>query len=62
MLFASAIRFIGLCLFMRTIHGDILSTLVVEAALAVMPPNPNNFNVDNVQVAKIMGGGLSVSG
>ncbi|KAJ3911909.1 T-complex protein 1 [Lentinula edodes] len=39
---------------------NILSALVVEAAL--MPPNPNKLNVDNVLVAKIMGGGLSVSG
>ncbi|KAF8824421.1 hypothetical protein HHX47_DHR8000139 [Lentinula edodes] len=40
---------------------DTLSALVAEAALAVMPPNPKNFNVDNVRVVKIMGGGLSAS-
>lgn len=40
---------------------DPLSALVAEAALAVMPPNPKNFNVDNVRVVKIMGGGLSAS-
>ena len=26
-----------------------------------MPPNPKNFNVDNVRVVKIMGGSLSSS-
>ncbi|KAF5366220.1 hypothetical protein D9758_005706 [Tetrapyrgos nigripes] len=38
-----------------------LSSLVAEAALAVMPPNPKNFNVDNVRVVKIMGGSLPQS-
>jgi hypothetical protein len=38
-----------------------LASLVAEAALAVMPPNPKNFNVDNVRVVKIMGGSLSGS-
>jgi len=38
-----------------------LSALVAEAALAVMPPNPKNFNVDNVRVVKIMGGSLAQS-
>ncbi|EGN92785.1 hypothetical protein SERLA73DRAFT_190646 [Serpula lacrymans var. lacrymans S7.3] len=40
---------------------DILSSLVAEAALAVMPKNPKYFNVDNVRVVKIMGGSLSGS-
>ncbi|CCM03002.1 uncharacterized protein FIBRA_05117 [Fibroporia radiculosa] len=40
---------------------DTLASLVAEAALAVMPPNPKNFNVDNVRVVKIMGGSLSGS-
>lgn len=40
---------------------DILAKLVAEAALAVMPKNPKNFNVDNVRVVKIMGGMLSGS-
>ncbi|KAF8648226.1 hypothetical protein AX16_006363 [Volvariella volvacea WC 439] len=40
---------------------DALSSLVAEAALSVMPPNPKNFNVDNVRVVKIMGGSLSGS-
>jgi T-complex protein 1 subunit theta len=40
---------------------DKLAALVAEAALAVMPPNPKNFNVDNVRVVKIMGGSLEGS-
>ncbi|KXN86021.1 putative T-complex protein 1 subunit theta [Leucoagaricus sp. SymC.cos] len=40
---------------------DTLASLVAEAALSVMPPNPKNFNVDNVRVVKIMGGSLAAS-
>jgi chaperonin GroEL (HSP60 family) len=40
---------------------DQLASLVAEAALAIMPANPKNFNVDNVRVVKIMGGSLSGS-
>ena len=40
---------------------DKLSELVAQAALVVMPPNPRNFNVDNVRVVKIMGGDFSMS-
>ncbi|GAA5955275.1 hypothetical protein JCM8115_001900 [Rhodotorula mucilaginosa] len=40
---------------------DLLSRLVAEAVMAVMPSNPKTFNVDNVRVVKIMGGGLSQS-
>lgn len=40
---------------------DQLASLVAEAALVVMPPNPKNFNVDNVRVVKIMGGSLAGS-
>ncbi|PAV23175.1 T-complex 1 [Pyrrhoderma noxium] len=40
---------------------DTLAALVAEAALVVMPPNPKNFNVDNVRVVKIMGGSLANS-
>ncbi|KAM5530196.1 hypothetical protein V8D89_016132 [Ganoderma adspersum] len=39
-------------------YEDQLANLVAEASLAVMPPNPKNFNVDNVRVVKIMGGNL----
>ncbi|OSC97534.1 T-complex protein 1 [Trametes coccinea BRFM310] len=42
-------------------YEDTLANLVAEAALTVMPPNPKNFNVDNVRVVKIMGGSLSGS-
>ncbi|KAI0366780.1 T-complex protein 1 [Pilatotrama ljubarskyi] len=42
-------------------YEDLLAGLVAEAALTVMPPNPKNFNVDNVRVVKIMGGNLSGS-
>ncbi|CAL9010701.1 unnamed protein product, partial [Prunus brigantina] len=37
---------------------DILSSLVADACVQVCPKNPANFNVDNVRVAKIVGGGL----
>lgn len=40
---------------------DTLASLVAEAALAVMPTNPKNFNVDNIRVVKIMGGSLAGS-
>ncbi|KAL1671584.1 chaperonin Cpn60/TCP-1 family [Schizophyllum commune] len=40
---------------------DKLAALVAEACLAVMPPNPKNFNVDNVRVVKIMGSSLKNS-
>ncbi|KAJ7355499.1 chaperonin Cpn60/TCP-1 family [Mycena albidolilacea] len=40
---------------------DPLAVLISEAALAVMPTNPRNFNVDNVRVVKIMGGSLANS-
>ena len=42
-------------------NEDLLAPLVAEAVLAVMPSNPVNFNVDNVRVVKVMGGGLSDS-
>jgi T-complex protein 1 subunit theta len=38
-----------------------ISSLVVKAALAIMPSNPKNFNVDNIRVVKILGGSLSDS-
>lgn len=40
---------------------DTLAALVAEAALAVMPSNIGNFNVDNVRVVKILGGSLQSS-
>ncbi|XP_062197666.1 T-complex protein 1 subunit theta-like [Phragmites australis] len=37
---------------------DILCPLVADACMQVCPKNPANFNVDNVRVAKLTGGGL----
>ncbi|CAK5272133.1 unnamed protein product [Mycena citricolor] len=42
-------------------YEDQLANLITEAALAIMPTNPKNFNVDNVRVVKIMGGSLGAS-
>jgi T-complex protein 1 subunit theta len=42
-------------------NEDVLADLVAEAVLAVLPKNPANFNVDNIRVVKIMGGGLEQS-
>lgn len=42
-------------------YEDALSELVAEACIDVLPKNPVNFNVDNVRVVKIPGGGLSDS-
>ncbi|CAI5464801.1 unnamed protein product [Closterium sp. Yama58-4] len=36
----------------------VLCPLIADACMQVCPNNPNNFNVDNVRVAKILGGGL----
>jgi len=40
---------------------EVVSQLIAEAVLAVLPKNPVNFNVDNIRVVKIMGGDLSSS-
>ncbi|CAI9101029.1 OLC1v1038252C1 [Oldenlandia corymbosa var. corymbosa] len=37
---------------------DILCRLIAQACIQVCPKNPANFNVDNVRVAKLLGGGL----
>ncbi|XP_071710473.1 T-complex protein 1 subunit theta-like [Rutidosis leptorrhynchoides] len=37
---------------------DILCPLIADACIQVCPKNPINFNVDNVRVAKLVGGGL----
>ncbi|KAH7856224.1 hypothetical protein Vadar_034094 [Vaccinium darrowii] len=37
---------------------DILCSLIADACIQVCPQNPANFNVDNVRVAKLLGGGL----
>lgn len=36
----------------------LLSDLVTDACLSVMPKNPANFNVDNIRVVKILGSSL----
>jgi len=53
---------------LRTVVGskqsgaeNILSPLIAEAVLAVLPKNPALFNVDNIRVVKIMGGSLEQS-
>lgn len=42
-------------------NEDFLADMVAEAFLAVMPKNPQNFNVDNIRVVKIMGSSLEQS-
>ncbi|XP_010672058.2 T-complex protein 1 subunit theta [Beta vulgaris subsp. vulgaris] len=37
---------------------DVLCSLIADACIQVCPKNPVNFNVDNVRVAKVVGGGL----
>lgn len=37
---------------------DFLAGLVADAAVAVMPKNPANFNVDNIRIGKLLGGNL----
>ncbi|GJY72111.1 T-complex protein 1 subunit theta [Tanacetum coccineum] len=39
-------------------NEDILCPLIADACIQVCPKNPTNFNVDNVRVAKLLGGGL----
>ncbi|KAK9827683.1 hypothetical protein WJX81_008031 [Elliptochloris bilobata] len=38
---------------------DLLSPLIAQACIEVVPSNPANFNVDNVRVVKIPGGGAA---
>jgi len=40
-------------------YQDLLSVVIPEACIQVVPKNAANFNVDNVRVAKILGGGVS---
>ncbi|GKV20261.1 hypothetical protein SLEP1_g30416 [Rubroshorea leprosula] len=37
---------------------DVLCSLIADACIQVCPKNPANFDVDNVRVAKLLGGGL----
>ncbi len=40
-------------------YQDILAPRIADACIQVCPKNQTNFNVDNVRVAKIVGGGVS---
>lgn len=42
-------------------NEDFLAELVSEAVLSVLPKVASNFNVDNIRVVKILGGGLNQS-
>lgn len=42
-------------------NEDLLAKLIAEACELVMPEDQRGFNVDNVRVVKIMGGGLQSS-
>ena len=42
-------------------YESLLGPLIAEACIDVVPKNPNNFNVDNVRVVKIPGGGINDS-
>ncbi|KAL2455427.1 T-complex protein 1 subunit theta [Forsythia ovata] len=42
----------------ENMNEDKLCPLTAEACIQVCPKNPANFNVDNVRVAKLLGGGL----
>ncbi|OLY83304.1 putative T-complex protein 1 subunit theta [Smittium mucronatum] len=42
-------------------YQEFLGDLVAEAVVSTMPSNPQNFNVDNVRVVKILGGNLMQS-
>ncbi len=37
---------------------DLLANIIAKACITVLPKNPHKFNVDNVRVVKILGGGV----
>lgn len=39
-------------------YEDLLSKVIAKACVQILPKNPKNFNVDNVRVTKILGGGV----
>jgi len=39
-------------------YEDLLSPIIAQACISVLPKNAKNFNTDNVRVAKILGGGV----
>eukprot|EP00128_Syssomonas_multiformis_P013362 Colp12_sorted_trinity150504_noHs@28223 len=40
---------------------DFLANLIAQACVQILPKDPKNFNVDNVRVVKLLGGGVSQS-
>jgi len=38
---------------------DTLTPLIAQACVSVLPKNASNFNVDNIRVCKVIGGGVS---
>lgn len=42
-------------------YEDTLAPLITEACLHAMPENSKKFNVDNVRVAKVLGGSIDDS-
>ncbi|CAG8448343.1 422_t:CDS:2 [Funneliformis caledonium] len=42
-------------------YEDLLSDLVIEATLLVLPKNPQNFNVDSIRIVKILGSNIHES-
>ncbi|CAI2174343.1 8484_t:CDS:2 [Funneliformis geosporum] len=42
-------------------YEDLLSDLVIEASLLVLPKNPQNFNVDSIRIVKILGSNIHES-
>ena len=39
-------------------NEDLFAKRIAEACVLAMPPNPANFNLDNVRVAKIVGNSI----
>lgn len=39
-------------------YEELLSKVIAKACVQILPKNPKNFNVDNVRVTKILGGGV----
>lgn len=39
-------------------YENLLSDLIADAILTIMPKNPKNFNVDSIRVVKVLGGSI----
>ncbi|KAL6049401.1 T-complex protein 1 subunit theta, partial [Balamuthia mandrillaris] len=39
-------------------YEEFLASLIAKSCVSILPKNPKNFNVDNVRVTKILGGGV----